>query len=393
VNKSRGHVAEISAADSSVSLDLEAIARIPVDKLAALLSDMASSNPVLRRRLFAMGTNTYETAAGAQTKAQLVAVEDQAQSFEYMVGDSPPMRVLFEAIRRYGDSDAPVLITGESGTGKELAARAVHERSARNKGPFVAINCGALPITLIGSELFGYEKGAFTGATARKIGRIETANDGTIFLDEIADLPLEIQAHLLRFLQEKTIERIGGRTTISVNARVIAATNVNLFEMVGNGKFREDLFYRLNVLLLSIPPLRERRDDIMLLATFFLRTFARETNRDTLEFSPEAREKILAHSWPGNVRELIACIRRGAVMTNTSIIPAECLGISITKNEFLADKELGRAQAKLEVTVIRTALERNRYNIKRSAAEIGVSRVTLYRLIQKHNIPITRSSL
>lgn len=392
MNKIRG-VAGESAADSA-SLDIAEISRIPVARLAALLFEMSSSDASLRRRLFDIGAGIYKHAAATGTKSKSSSVQDEALSFEYMVGASPAMRVVFEAIRRYGESDAPVLITGESGTGKELAARAVHERSSRNKGPFVAINCGALPITLIGSELFGYEKGAFTGASARKIGRIEMAEGGTIFLDEIADIPLETQAHLLRFLQENTIERLGGHTTISVNARIIAATNVNLFEMVQNGRFREDLFYRLNVLMLSIPPLRERAEDIMLLARYFLRKFAQETNRETLEFSPEALEIIVTHSWPGNVRELIACIRRGCVMATDSIVQPVSLGIlTIYSDQFPLERGLGHAHAKLQTTVIRASLERNRYNIKRSAAEIGVSRVTLYRLIHKHNIPITRPSL
>lgn len=309
-----------------------------------------------------------------------------------MVGSSQPMRRLFEAIRRYAVTNAPVLITGESGTGKELAARALHERSSFNRGPFVAINCGALPTTLIGSELFGYEKGAFTGATARKIGRIESAESGTIFLDEIGDLPLETQAHLLRFLQERTIERIGGCKPITITARVVAATNVNLRDAVAKGRFREDLFYRLNVLTLGMPPLRERGDDIALLTRFFLQRFASEMKRETLDFSLEAVRKITTYAWPGNVRELIACVRRAVVMADGSEITVRDLGLpDESKEEAATDKGLEKARGQAEAGLIRAALERNRFNIKQSAEELGISRVTLYRLIQKHDIAINRS--
>jgi sigma54-dependent transcription regulator len=205
-----------------------------------------------------------------------------------MVGGSPAMRQVFEMIRRFALCDAAVLVTGETGTGKELVAKAIHERSSRRAGPFVAVNCAAMPVTLIASELFGYERGAFTGAFARKLGLIERADKGTLFLDEIGDLPAESQGHLLRFLQEGLIVRVGGHKTISVDVRIIAATNVRLAEAISAGRFRDDLFYRLNVLTLAMPPLREREGDIELLARFFLRMAAKELDRDVTGFDESA---------------------------------------------------------------------------------------------------------
>ena len=373
------------------SLDPLEIASVDAQKLASLLSEWASRDVILRRRLLTlMSDATHQLSEQANAP---LAAEGNGPLSSYMVGSSQPMRRLFEAIRRYAVTNAPVLITGESGTGKELAARALHERSSFNRGPFVAINCGALPTTLIGSELFGYEKGAFTGATARKIGRIESAESGTIFLDEIGDLPLETQAHLLRFLQERTIERIGGCKPITITARVVAATNVNLRDAVAKGRFREDLFYRLNVLTLVMPPLRERGDDIALLTRFFLQRFASEMKRETLDFSLEAVRKITTYSWPGNVRELIACVRRAVVMADGSEITVRDLGLpDESKEEAATDKGLEKARGQAEAGLIRAALERNRFNIKQSAEELGISRVTLYRLIQKHDIAINRSA-
>src|SRR5215472_5698940 len=223
-----------------------------------------------------------------------------------MVGDSPAMLEVFDQIRRFAACDVPVLITGESGTGKELVARAIHHHSGRAAGPFVALNCAAVPATLIASELFGYEKGAFTGATARKPGHVEHAQGGTLFLDEIGDMPFDLQGLLLRFLQEGEILRVGGRQPIKVDVRIVAATNVRLKEAIEAGKLREDIYYRMNVLTLHLPALRERNGDIEVMAAYFMREIARELGRDLHGFSAAALAAMLVHPWPGNVRGLIA---------------------------------------------------------------------------------------
>jgi transcriptional regulator with PAS, ATPase and Fis domain len=281
--------------------------------------------------------------------------------------------------------DAPVLITGESGTGKELAALALHERSSRKDKPFVAVNCGALPNGLIQSELFGHEKGAFTGASQRKIGRIEAAAGGTIFLDEIGDLPLELQVNLLRFLQEKTIERVGGTTSIPVDVRVLAATHVDLEAAVAEGKFREDLYYRLNVLKINTPPLRDRQGDIEVLAKYFFEIFSHEKRRNVKGFSPAALQLMNRYNWPGNVRELISRVRRAMVMCERRLITPKDLDLDKRESQRLVTTlEAARSNAELEA--IRNALQKNNSNLTDSARELGVSRVTLYRLIQKNGL-------
>jgi DNA-binding NtrC family response regulator len=311
----------------------------------------------------------------------------------YLVGSSPAMLRVFETIRKFAGSDAPVLVTGESGTGKELAARAVHERSTYARGPFVAINCAALPPTLIAAELFGYEKGAFTGATQRRIGRLEAADGGTIFLDEIGDLPIEQQAHLLRFLQEHTIDRIGGTRPITVQARVIVATNVDLRGAVRDKRFREDLFYRLNVLALHLPPLRERGQDIELIATFFLRKFAGELGRVITGFSDEAWSLIRTHRWPGNVRELISCLRRAVVMAEKPVITPQDMGVEASAGLRDRDDDRMRPGAAaplrrraIDEAMLQQALGANGGNVTDVARSLAVSRMTVYRLMRRFGI-------
>ena len=312
---------------------------------------------------------------------------------EFMVGNCAAMHEVFNKIRRVAGTGAPILISGETGTGKELAALAIHQRSSRMSGPFVAINCAALPASLISSELFGFEKGAFTGAVARKIGLIERANDGTLFLDEIGDLPLDLQGHLLRFLQEGTITRVGGHLSIKVNARIISATHVQLDDAIAAGKFRDDLFYRLNVLPLHMPPLREREDDITLMALFFLRKISVEFGREVSGFTPEALDIIRHHPWPGNVRELIAAIRRAVVTGNEPLVMKEDLGLhpvqrpSNQSNPRLnIQKQRPHPGSLQERSALQQALVRNRQNITRTAEELLVSRVTLYRMMKRHSI-------
>ena len=304
----------------------------------------------------------------------------------FMVGNSPAMQRVYESIRKFGATHAPVLVTGESGTGKELVARAIHERSAYAGGAFVTINCAALPPTLIAAELFGHEKGAFTGASQRRIGRLESAHGGTILLDEIGDLPLEQQAHLLRFLQEGTIDRVGGRRPVEVDARVICATNVDLRRAIAEGRFREDLYYRLHVLSLHLPALRERGDDIDLLATFFLRKFASDHGRTVAGFSEDAWRHIREHGWPGNVRELISSVRRAIVMADAPWISARDLGLDEMR---LASRPTPGAlpaapRPAINAQRLHATLARNGGNVTAAARELNLSRMTVYRLMRRH---------
>jgi two-component system NtrC family response regulator len=282
-------------------------------------------------------------------------------------------------------SDAPVLIQGESGTGKEVASRAIHRLSRRKNGPFTAINCGAIPGTLIESELFGHEKGAFTGAHAQRIGRIEMAQGGTLLLDEIGELPLSLQVKLLRFLQEQTIERVGGRKEIRVDARVLAATNVDLKKAVAEAKFREDLYYRVAVVTIKIPPLRERTGDTRLLADNLLANLVRESGRGSLKFSVDAMRAIERYHWPGNVRELENRVRRAFIMTEGRQISADDLELAAAA-EKASVGTLKEARETLEREMIEQSLRKNHGNISAAAADLGVSRPTFYELIEKLGI-------
>jgi DNA-binding NtrC family response regulator len=337
------------------------------DRLAQILVDVATGHPPA---LPAM----REAIRLAQS-----ASEGVREAEPYMVGASPGMQRVYADIRKFARNDAPVLITGESGTGKELAARAIHERSPFAAGPFVAINCAALPSSLVSSELFGYEKGAFTGAAQRRIGFIELANGGTLLLDEIGDLPLEQQAHLLRFLQEATIFRVGGTKAVEIHARIIAATNTDLSCALREGRFREDLFYRLNILRLHLPPLRERGDDIDLLCTFFLRKFAAEHRSCARDFDQEAWRSIRTHDWPGNVRELIACIRRGVVMAEGPLITASDLCLRQKDTPAVRQQQAGSATP----DEIRTVLRALGGNVTATAQSLGISRMTVYRALRR----------
>ncbi|HEY8353884.1 MAG TPA: sigma-54 dependent transcriptional regulator [Methylophilaceae bacterium] len=338
--------------------------------------------PVMPDRVLA----TLGHAYGMAEVKRKVAIEQMGTGDEdEMVGSSPQMLDFFKSIRKAASVDAPVLITGESGTGKELAALAIHERSARAGRPFVAVNCGALPGGLIQSELFGHEKGAFTGAIQRKVGRIESADSGTIFLDEIGDLPFELQANLLRFLQERTIERVGGTGKIGVDVRVIAATHVDMETAVAEGRFREDLYYRLNVLRLKAPSLREREGDIELLARYFFTRFAHEKRPNVRGFSAEALRVMTSYTWRGNVRELINRIRRAMVMCENRLIGPADLGLDRRQGpRRVITLETARKAA--EKGAIHQALMQHRNNLSEAARELGVSRVTLYRLIEKYGL-------
>jgi DNA-binding NtrC family response regulator len=302
-----------------------------------------------------------------------------------ILGHSAANLELLRQVRRVAKVDAPVLIVGESGSGKELAAQAIHRQSARAQGPFVPVNCGAIQATLIQSELFGHVKGAFTGATADGRGLIEAASEGTIFLDEIGDLSLDLQINLLRFLQEKTINRVGSTRSIRVNARVIAATHVNLDEAVAAGTFREDLYYRLNVVPLRVPALRERSGDIALLAEHYFEQFAKERGPQLKGFSRRALAAMNSHRWPGNVRELINRVRRAAVMAEGQLITPHDLGLE-DREESRAWDELGEARLRAERGALESTLQQAGRNITQAARKLGVSRMTLYRLMAKHGI-------
>jgi DNA-binding NtrC family response regulator len=308
-----------------------------------------------------------------------------------LVGNCEAMQRLRVHIRRVAKAPAPVLIWGESGSGKELTAQAIHALSSRAAGPFVPINCGAISPTLIHSELFGYERGAFTGATRSKAGLIESADGGTLFLDEIGDLPKELQSNLLRFLQENTISRLGGTHGIRVDVRVVAASHVQLQEAVTKGRFREDLYYRLAVLPVNVPSLRERHDDLVALAEHFFDVHADEKSPGLKGFSNRALAAILEHDWPGNVRELINRVRRAMVMAEGRLITPEDLGFS-PGCVIPAAAGTNDTHMHSERRALHDCLVRSGQNVSRAARELGVSRTTMYRLLDKHGMRAATTS-
>ncbi len=306
---------------------------------------------------------------------------------EGMIATSKPMMELFERARRVARTGYPVLIQGQSGTGKERLARAIHQMGDRSDRPLVIVDCGAIPENLLESELFGHEKGSFTGAHARQVGKLERAQHGTVVLDEIGELPLTLQVKLLRFLQEGTIERIGGKEPIRVDARVIAITNVDLTRAVKDGLFREDLYYRLNVVPLYVPALKERPEDIPVLAKHFLDTYSQEIGPKFKGFSSAAMDAVTSYDWPGNVREMQNRIRRGVVMAERDRIEPRDIDLESTGGEV---KSLREIRDEAEVAAISLALARNNYNITRAATDLDISRPTLHDLIKKHDITIQK---
>ncbi|MBX3330287.1 MAG: PEP-CTERM-box response regulator transcription factor [Nitrospira sp.] len=331
---------------------------------------------------------TYRSSLERESRA----IQEQYDSteFEDFVGNSKPMQNIFGLIRRVGPSDVPVLITGESGTGKELVARAIHRLSKRKEAPFVAINCGAIPETLLESELFGYEKGAFTGAAQQRKGRIESAQGGTLFLDEIGDIPLSLQVKLLRFLQDHDIYRLGGKDKVSVDVRVLAATNIDLQEAINSGRFREDLFYRLCVVAIPIPSLKARGSDITLLARAFLMKFAEAQKRVLKGFTPQAIEALLAHNWPGNVRELENRVKRAVVMAEGKYITPSNLEL---KDLSFVDQDsttLRVARDLREKELVQLVLEKAGGNLSKTALELGISRPTLYQLLSRYGLRLPK---
>ncbi len=307
------------------------------------------------------------------------------EAFEEMLGTSQKMQEVFAALRKVATTEVPVLITGESGTGKELVARAIHRQSGRKDGPFVVINCGAIPENLLESELFGHEKGAFTGAHIQRKGRIEAAHGGTLFLDEIGELSLPLQVKLLRFLQEQKIERVGGREEITVDARVLAATNMDLKQGITDGRFREDLYYRIGVVSIDLPPLKKREGDILLLANAFLRKYVSENRKKITGFTKPALREIEAYGWPGNIRELENRIKRAVIMAEGSrVTPIDLeLASSYVKYE---GRNLKEARDAMEKDLIKRAISRNKGNLTKAAEELGLSRPTLYEMMEKLEI-------
>jgi two-component system NtrC family response regulator len=303
-----------------------------------------------------------------------------------MLGTSPQMQAVFAFIRKVAVTNAPVLLLGESGTGKEMAAAAIHRRSERKDGPFVAINCNAIPENLLESELFGHEKGAFTGAHIERKGLLETASSGTLFLDEIGELPPAIQVKLLRFLQEQRLQRVGGRREIQVDTRLIAATNADLKQLIDNGKFREDLYFRLAVVTIRLLPLRERGEDIFFLAREFLQKYANQNGRTKLVFAPDALRAMTRHSWAGNVRELQNRVKRGVIMASGSRIAAKDLELDQDQEVASSATSLKQAREHVEREMIEQALKRNSGKITSAAADLGISRPTLYELMEKLGI-------
>jgi len=310
-----------------------------------------------------------------------------------LVGQSPAIRQIYAVVEKVANTPSTVLISGESGTGKELIARALHENSNRHAGPFIKINCAAIPKTLMESELFGYDKGAFTGAVGAKPGRFELAHGGTLFLDEIGEIPIEMQVKLLRVLQESEFERVGGIKTIKVDVRLVTATNRDLLEEIGAGNFREDLFYRLNVVPIQIPPLRERREDIPLLADHFIAKFNERLKKQIVAISPEAVEQLVAYNWPGNIRELENLMERTILFCEgpeirVSDLPPEIVGVAVPASTATTDegprpaagslKEAVRAETeRVERELIQRALDATGGNVTQAARKLKISRKSL----------------
>jgi two-component system response regulator HydG len=304
-----------------------------------------------------------------------------------MIGQSPAFRAMMDTLRQAAPSTATVLLLGESGTGKELAARALHEGSHRAAGPFVPVNCAALPETILESELFGYERGAFTGAIARKEGRFERATGGTLFLDEVGEMSPQVQVKLLRVLQEGEIERLGGTGPIRVDVRIVAATNKDLRKLIQEGRFREDLYYRLNVVQLTLPPLRERREDIPLLADHFLRSCAQKNQRAVHGFGKSALARIEAYAWPGNVRELENAVERAVVLARQPVLELEDLPDSVRGGPLGSERHLvipiGTPMEEIELRVIRETLRHTKGDKTLAAKLLGIAARTIYRKLDR----------
>lgn len=351
-----------------------------------LISSIQARDIVVSLERAIMELNTY--------KDQLDSLENNSRSkgIESIIGNSPVMNHLKDSILRVADSPSSVLITGESGTGKELIAQAIHYHSKRSSGPFIKVNCAAIPDTLMESELFGYADGAFTGARkGGKMGKFELANGGTIFLDEIGDMPLAMQAKLLRVLQEREFERLGSEIAISVDIRVISATNQDLQALISQGNFREDLFYRLNIIKFNTEPLRQRKTDIPILISYFIKELSHKLNRPITGINPAAQDLLVSYDWPGNVRELVNALESAINFSRTSIIQPEDLPSRLweTKKSSTMGVDQGYLQAKMESEeekLLVSVLKQCDGNRKMAAEMLNVSKSTLYRMMKKHDL-------
>jgi two-component system, NtrC family, response regulator len=352
--------------------------------------DFYTKPPLLNELKVIIGRAFYLASLERQSGSERLASEDGQHEQWGMVGSCPEMQSVFTTIRKVATSNAPILITGESGTGKELVAGAIHQVSLRRKAPFVAINCGAIPENLLESELFGHEKGAFTGAHMAVQGKLQYAHKGTLFLDEIGELPVNLQVKLLRFLQEGTIQRVGGREDITIDARTTCATNVDIPKAIAEGRFREDLYYRIGVINIKLPPLRDRGDDILLIADSFLKIYSKENKKKVLRFSAAAVSFMKRHPWPGNVRELRNRVQRAVIMCDGLAVGPSDLGCDSELPEVLEPVRdrlsLREAREKMERQMILGAMERQSGNVLKAAEELGVSRPTLYDMMRKLSI-------
>jgi len=352
--------------------------------------DFYPKPPVLNELKIIISRAAHVAALEEENRKLQQTVETQSAEAHGMLGQSPDMQAIFATIKKVAPSDVPIFITGENGTGKELVAQAIHAASMRKKAPFVAINCGAIPENLLESELFGHERGAFTGAHATVKGKVQYAGGGTLFLDEIGELPVNLQVKLLRFLQEGVIQRVGGRVDIPVDTRTVCATNVNIPQAIKEGRFREDLFYRISVISIHLPPLRERGDDILLLANYFLKLYSGEHKKRAHRFSSAAIHYLKSYEWPGNVRELRNQVQRAIIMTDASSIEPHDLGCDTEQSE-QSEKErpittLREARDQVERELLKDALDRQNGNIAKAAEELGISRPTFYDLLKKHGL-------
>ena len=351
--------------------------------------DFYAKPPVLSELRIMLTRLFHLTAIEEQNRLMQRTPRILAPESSGMIGESPEMQTVFATIRKVASTNASVFIAGESGTGKELVAKAIHTTGLRKAGPFIPINCGAIPENLLESELFGHEKGAFSDAHSMVQGKLQYAHKGTLFLDEIGELPFNLQVKLLRFLQEGVIQRVGGRNDISVDTRVVSATNVGIEKAISDGRFREDLFYRIGVITITLPALRERGSDILLLANHFITRFNREHNKKVRCFSASAVSFMQKHTWPGNVRELQNRVQRAIIMSSGSVLKPEDLGSDVAHEEAWLEVEqprgtLREAKDRIEREYVIAAMDRHRGSIGKAADELGVSRPRFYELIKKY---------